>query len=123
MSHTKEPWVAIETEEYKNYPEMGKIHHISTADRTYIFICGLDEANAKRIVACVNACEGMKDPEIEILSLQHNEGEMNRIVKHWKKAEQQRDKLLEGLKKIERNCYDEAIVNFTKELIAECEDL
>ena len=28
-----------------------------------------DEANARRIVACVNACEGMKDPEAEIKAL------------------------------------------------------
>jgi len=40
-----------------------------------------DLANARRIVACVNACEGMDDPEIEMKQLQAENARLRDLLK------------------------------------------
>lgn len=115
MKHTKEPWEFVRDKSYKGWEEDDETYIIFPVERDGVRIGDLfNEANAKRIVACVNACEGIDTKDLDLKM---------RPVYSRRKVIAQRDKLIEGLKKIERNCYDEAIVNFTKELIAECEDL
>lgn len=52
-------------------------------------------ANARRIVACVNACAGMSDPETEIAELKADNANMAR---DWLNCQKQRDALLAALK-------------------------
>jgi hypothetical protein len=51
-------------------------------------------ANARRIVACVNACAGIVNPDIKIPKLQEA---LIEAVEQLQKAEQQRDELLDLL--------------------------
>ncbi len=65
MKHTKEPWVAEKTLQGRNSSisnRRGKTIAIAYQNEN---IDGDDLANAKRIVACVNACEGINDAVIE----------------------------------------------------------
>ncbi len=59
--HTPGPWVNT-----GGTIESGTGWHIASAVNT---AGGNSIANANRIVACVNACEGMDDPEAEIKSI------------------------------------------------------
>jgi len=56
--HTKEPWTSDEC------------GNIGAGEPEYILgmVSELPEANAKRIVACVNACAGMTNEELEDFS-------------------------------------------------------
>jgi len=65
MNHTKEPWVAKKTLQGRNSSisnKHGKTIAIAYENKN---IDGDDLANVKRIVACVNACEGITDAVIE----------------------------------------------------------
>jgi hypothetical protein len=65
MKHTKEPWVAEKTLQGRNSSisnRQGKTIAISYQNEN---IDGDDLANAKRIVACVNACEGITNEALE----------------------------------------------------------
>ena len=95
MSHTKEPWSFS--------PENGLEWGVE-AGKWGVAICadapgdGTSEANARRIVACVNACAGISTDALEI-------GRMSPDAFHENesradKAEQQRDELLAALEHI-----------------------
>lgn len=99
MSHTKEPWVIDGDERhpdgsgafisaYFSQPDGGRI------GKTF-FNCGIDEemcrANARRIVACVNACAGIETPTLEGLSLR-------KMADDYRSAMRQRNELLAALK-------------------------
>ena len=65
MKHTKEPWVAEKTLQGRNSSisnRRGKTIAIAYQNEN---IDGDDLANAKRIVACVNACEGITNEALE----------------------------------------------------------
>ena len=65
MKHTKEPWVAEKTLQGKNSSisnRRGKTIAIAYENKN---IDGDDLANVKRIVACVNACEGITNDVLE----------------------------------------------------------
>ena len=64
MKHTPEPWIATKRDDV-GYDVGGErsIMAIVEFDHEDARVTGDDEANAKRIVACVNACKGIKDPE------------------------------------------------------------
>ena len=65
MNHTREPWVAKKTLQGRNSSisnKRGKTIAIAYKNEN---IDGDDLANAKRIVACVNACAGITDAVIE----------------------------------------------------------
>ena len=65
MKHTKEPWVAKKTLQGRNSSisnRRGKTIAIAYKNEN---IDGDDLANAKRIVACVNACEGITNDVLE----------------------------------------------------------
>ena len=96
MIHTKEPWSFSPAE---NGLEWGV-----EAGKWGVAICadapgdGTSEANARRIVACVNACAGISTDALEI-------GRMSPDAFHENesradKAEQQRDELLVALDSI-----------------------
>lgn len=105
--HTKEPWMI-------SAPQSG---YITSPSDDYQIICAVheweedgallqkfknSEANARRIVACVNACAGLSTESLENTSgLNELYGDMQkeRDVQMSKRiiAEQQRDELLEAL--------------------------
>jgi hypothetical protein len=103
MTHKKEPWIA------EINGDMTQIGAWSPAGRQVIAYCyakvhpvdgyklgGCNqpkeeaEANARRIVACVNACAGV---DTEFLERTHDKGHESGIRKHME-CEQQRNKLL-----------------------------
>ena len=61
--HTKEPWRAIEyiDPQWQIHGSTGEFHVIALTAQ------GNDEANAKRIVACVNACAGINPDAVKDL--------------------------------------------------------
>lgn len=67
MSYTKEPWAAVgsKIESLSELLEVGKCyttHQLQQSEKS-------GAANAKRIVACVNACEGMAYPVEELAKM------------------------------------------------------
>ena len=65
MKHTREPWVAEKTLQGRNSSisnSRGKTIAIAYQNEN---IDGDDLANAKRIAACVNACEGITNDALE----------------------------------------------------------
>jgi len=65
MNHTKEPWVAKKTLQGRNSSisnRRGKTIAIAYENKN---IDGDDLANAKRIAACVNACEGLTNEVLD----------------------------------------------------------
>ena len=98
MQHTKEPWVEIETEcdviEITNDERNGLVVPIAKVSTGFNGQVGIEqEANARRIVACVNACEGIPTGVLE------KQG-MVPIEQVTHDIEQQRDKLLAALTEI-----------------------
>lgn len=62
------------------------------------------KANARRIVACVNFCEGISNSDIE--RLQGVENGLARVIDRAKEFKQQRDELLSALKEITSDYSD-----------------
>ena len=90
MSHTKEPW--------KYDPPEESHCGIAWAPLGIIFDDGsISDANARRIVACVNACEGWSTMFLESVIIS-GRGPLQKLsdetVLALHKAEQQRDELL-----------------------------
>jgi len=86
-THTPEPWHTFAFEVYNENEQI-------------IADCGLSEdywekdgcqANAARIVACVNACAGMEDPAARISQMAY---EADKAKEERNKAEAQRDDLI-----------------------------
>ena len=93
--HTKEPWITVETEldviEITNADRNGLVVPIAKVSTGYVKQVGIEqEANARRIVACVNACEGIPTGILE------KQG-MVPIEQVTHDIERQRDKLLAAL--------------------------
>lgn len=80
MSHTKGKWVVDDREDLagKFYSDDATGSIIGECQHYYLAPRSLDErkANAKRIVDCVNACDGMGDPADEIAKLRSNIDEL-----------------------------------------------
>lgn len=62
MKHTKEPWV-LHTHS-NNQLSYGRIEDVHGKFIAVIHNTGTAEADSKRIISCVNAFEGIEDPEI-----------------------------------------------------------
>lgn len=60
--HTAEPWVVEDLQPDWEIQGRGGKCYVATCSETNI----LAEANARRIVACVNACAGLPDPGQDI---------------------------------------------------------
>lgn len=70
-AHTPAPWVAVSPHpgQFAIVPE-NRQKHAPTHTLAYVRdFQANDEANAARIVACVNACEGLSDPVAQIKAL------------------------------------------------------
>ena len=98
MQHTKEPWVEIETEcdviGSQTTNETGWLFQLRRCRPGFNGQVGIEqEANARRIVACVNACEGIPTGVLE------KQG-MVPIEQVTHDIEQQRDKLPAALTEI-----------------------
>jgi hypothetical protein len=86
--HTPEPWIVSK---YAGVFQVRDSSDRIVADAGYGLSTGADEANARRIVACVNALEGLNDDAlIGGWSFRGSEA-------YSKGLEQQRDELLEAL--------------------------
>jgi hypothetical protein len=67
MKHTKEPWClrGVNIDSDNSDVSVGccyKTHSVGQTPKSAL-------ANAKRIIACVNACAGMEEPAMEIPAL------------------------------------------------------
>jgi len=60
MTHTLEPWHVSQTYPLEVTDEGGRL--IADCDSAFQTALGEELANARRIVACVNACAGIEDP-------------------------------------------------------------
>lgn len=107
MEHTKEPWAT----DYRKRPDgmcAQEIFDTATGEtiatmswhpmRNGLFTSTNREENARRIVACVNACAGiptkrLEDPESDQAKL------TKKLFAEWKQLEMQRDKLMDELEK------------------------
>lgn len=76
MSYTKGKWVIDDREDLagKFYSDDATGSIIGECQHYYLAPRSLDErkANAKRIVYCVNACDGIENPAYEIARLREN---------------------------------------------------
>lgn len=91
MSHTPEPWKQHEEDPRAivaaNDPHMSLL---TVGDDGMALIYG--EEDARRIVACVNACAGIETPDLEVGNAKFIE-----MLKERSALKQQRDKLLAAL--------------------------
>jgi hypothetical protein len=95
--HTPGKWVADGT---VIYADIGIQPHIAYLDG----LTDQPEANARRIVACVNACEGMDDPQIGISKMCY---EPDKARQERDQAEAENARLREALESIAKNgCCD-----------------
>jgi small-conductance mechanosensitive channel len=100
MTHTKEPWQV-------NFADPTQICDCDCENRgcapIAVMADGDDDAedNARRIVACVNACEGIETLQLEILDVKTTLDGADALIKQRDQIKQQRDKLLAGIKRIE----------------------
>ena len=80
-NHTPEPWYWHENDSYCeiNSERDGQI--VDSCASSCLGDIDLGRANARRIVACVNACEGMEDPAAEIAELKRQLDELLGLVK------------------------------------------
>jgi hypothetical protein len=99
--HTPEPWVQIGPVIADEWYD-----HIAVINGT---TDNVNEANAARIVACVNACEGMGDPEATIKQMQYelerfrtgfNDVETRQIAELKAQRDELRDSILLILEKL-----------------------
>ena len=77
--HTKEPWIFEAPDADFSGIIIGK-HGGEVVDGEFT------EANGRRIVACVNACEGMGDPEKEIALLRAELAELRKDAERYRFA-------------------------------------
>ncbi len=118
-THTKEPWI---TKELTEHPLDWGIYSKDNVNITNITILfespdmpqEENEANAKRIVACVNACVDVSNEILLEASTNGWAGAWIDINKKLFDAQQQRDKLLEALKI--SNAYLDGSINMPQQV-------
>lgn len=115
--HTPEPWFHHQPSG-SHHTAGGYINASQDRDDGYICAvygsgrpCNVTAANALRIVSCVNACAGMRDPEKSIAKMRKKIKQLDafagdrcdRVDDLWSQlcaAEEQRDKLLAALESL-----------------------
>jgi hypothetical protein len=99
VNYTKEPWVVS-----YGYADNGAgfVSIVSSSSgESIVGEYGLTEEDARRIVACVNACHGISTESLERFDLEHKP--TNGFGLHREsKLEAQRDELLAALKEAEK---------------------
>lgn len=114
-THTKEPWTA-----HSKCPGQCCWHIKGINDEILdwdINIPEMSEADAKRIVACVNACVGCATAILEVTPT----GFFNSTYGHptyLKKLEQQRDELLTALRVASKSLSDDVHINTKSKVLA-----
>jgi hypothetical protein len=97
MKHTPEPWEFKDTEmKITGAGDWFGLQVIANVSPKMSFTKGMGTqcANAARIVACVNACAGMDDPQVAINQMAY---ERDKAKQERNKAENQCEELLEAL--------------------------
>ena len=124
--HTKEPWITVETEldviEITNADRNGLVVPIAKVSTGYVKQVGIEqEANARRIVACVNACAGLDTDLLEnMLMLGDTLKQRFKVLTNSEsELQQQRDKLLAALESAVEAVGDHWIRYGLREVIAE----
>ncbi|AMQ43072.1 hypothetical protein AMS64_12215 [Aeromonas veronii] len=99
--HTKEPWNAVEVD--NDSDTFVKVCHANGGTIAKLWIDVDDREfsdeqreNARRIVACVNACRNLSNDELE------QKGLVTSISARFLAAERSRDELLEALEEVHR---------------------
>jgi len=123
MSHTPEPWFIAEEplillNEICGNDENGDPFIIASKNYNYP---DLSNANARRIVACVNACRGLSTKELEENGLVSAVGhELLNLDAQLATVTAQRDELLKALKATLGPDYEHAY-NLAMDAIEKCE--
>lgn len=97
--HTATPWKVTTNGPYFQIEQDVADRYVGIGDTCATCCNGdyeLGEANARRIVDCVNFCEGISSADIE--RLQGVENGLMRVIDRAKEFKQQRDDLLAALK-------------------------
>ncbi len=86
MKHTPEPWVLFEVGERFKYqcPAAASDNTsilTTTEEDGVVWAAVYNDEDARRIVACVNACAGMENPADEIAKLKSERSEMLSALK------------------------------------------
>ena len=81
MKHIKEPWILLESTAWSR-------SQITSEDGRHQIAFDLTESNARRIVACVNACVGMEDPKKEVEELKKDKAELLEALKGLQRCSQ-----------------------------------
>lgn len=108
--HTPEPWHIDAVGNIWADTKICNMREIADRAESYRAMTESEHrANARRIVACVNACAGMSD---EAMELAVENGGMKAVIGFARDLERQRDQLLEALKVIveSEQCDGETVV-------------
>ncbi len=119
--HTPEPW---KTDAKNGFPD-----YIESAEGDLIARCPSDcaddidgAANARRIVACVNACAGYATEELEQATL--DKRHRHEIIADLVKSNKQRDQLLAALEAVNESavCFAKNEYSINADAISKVED-
>lgn len=109
--HTKEPWKYYELEDDRFGVKIPREKKTRYGAEPYAVIGGFEpedrnemKANARRIVACVNACAGIDDPELWVAQMMFMDSDHSASLEIIEELRQQRDDLLAALKALEDAC-------------------
>jgi len=101
MKHAKEPWelniVQIDKELL-----LGSLHEAVISGDEVVCVCFESQENARRIIACVNACVGMDDEKLYDHNVRKTFLESMNIVAKYFVIKGEQDKLVATLKDCNR---------------------
>lgn len=107
--HTPEPWACNEsintTVDVIEITAENDFKTIAKIQAYEFFHCSIPEtnANAARIVACVNACAGINEPAEHIKRLEELYDDLHAVQDEARKTQKQRDELLQALQNLEND--------------------
>lgn len=121
-SHTPEPWSAIDNNSY--WEIQSDDGQIGDACASNFMVGGKGEVNARRIVACVNACRGLSTKELEENGLVSAVGhELLNLDAQLAAVTAQRDELLAAMKIVTTGTVGDILerLHEFKALVEKCE--
>jgi hypothetical protein len=102
--HTPTKWIS-------DFDAIYSIHHGLDDERVYVGYC-LDEADAARIVQCVNACDGLHDPEFVLRIMKGIKVNtdaspyLEDVIKELESLQATKAKLIEALERVRNYLVD-----------------